>query len=442
MGPEAKIDMQTITGSKGLEPSEAVSIRRRVLSDLRAQKELRQITAELETAANKARSKSLRNSRNLNLGICHWILGDLKEALKALEEAGSTAVSRYFQGIVLLEMKEFEEARRKFEASTRSSSLYLVSKLGVAECEINLGQVSTAIKGLNEVKQKGNESGDLHYLMGLALDLTGDYLGAEEEYNKVLEIDPENVKAIFRLAYNADLYGDEEEALRLYEKAVSIKPSYVNALVNLGELYEDLGEYTKATDCFKTVLRYQPNHLRAALFLKDARSSMHMYYDEEREKRADRQARLLATPVSDFELSVRSQTCLEKMNVKTLADLIRFTEADLLRHKNFGETSLNEIKQLLAQKGLRLGMGLTEGEEDERAKEEAARRELLRKPVSDLGLSVRCQRCMENLGANVLGDLVKKTPAELLATKNFGQISLKEVKEKLASVGLALSPEG
>jgi len=340
-----------------------------------------------------------------------------------------------------MEMRDFEKARQKFEATGRSAPLYFVSKLGLAECEINLSKVSVALKRLNEVRRKGNESADLHYLMGLGLDLTGDYLGAEEEYNKALEIDPENVKSIFRLAYNADLRGDESEALKLYERAVNIKPSYVNALVNLGVLYEDLGEYTKATDCFKTVLRYQPNHLRAVLFLKDAQASMRMYYDEEREKRVDRQAKLLATPISDFELSVRSQTCLEKMKVKTLGDLIKLTEADLLKHKNFGETSLNEIKQLLAQKGLRLGMALTESEEDERAKGEAARRELLIKPVSHLGLSVRCQRCMENLGVKTLGDLVKKTASELLCSKNFGQISLKEVKENLASVGLALSPE-
>ncbi len=442
MSSKTKINMRSVFNSGVIGPSEAMSTRRYVLSDLRAQEELRQIAAELAVAASRARSKALRNARRLNLGVSQWILGDLKEALKGLSEIDGTAVSRYFQAVVLLEMKDFKKAQQKFEAAARSSSLYFVSQLGLAECEIGLGKVPAALKRLNEVRRKGNKSADLHYLLGLALELTGDYLYAEEEHNKALKIDPENVKSIFRLAYSADLRGDEKQALKLYELAVSIKPSYVNALVNLGVLYEDLGEYTKAVDLFKTVLRYQPNHLRAGLFFKDAQASMRMYYDEEREKRADRQAKLLATPVSDFELSVRSQTCLERIKVKTLGDLIKLTETDLLKHKNFGETSLNEIKQLLAQKALRLGMGLTETEESERVKEQAARRELLRKPVSHLGLSVRCQRCMENLGLSTLGDLIKKTPSELVSSKNFGQVSLNEVKEKLASIGLALSPEG
>src|SRR5213078_1665545 len=67
---------------------------------------------------------------------------------------------------------------------------------------------------------------------------------------------------------------------------------------------------------------------------------------------------MLDTPVTDFELTVRARTCLKKMNLRTLGDLLRTTEAELLGYKNFGETSLNEIKALLAQKGLRLGQAV------------------------------------------------------------------------------------
>ena len=73
-------------------------------------------------------------------------------------------------------------------------------------------------------------------------------------------------------------------------------------------------------------------------------------YDEEGERRADRQSAILKIPVTDFELSVRSRNCLNKMNIRTLGDLIQMSEQDLLAHKNFGETSLMEVKQMLAQK--------------------------------------------------------------------------------------------
>ena len=49
------------------------------------------------------------------------------------------------------------------------------------------------------------------------------------------------------------------------------------------------------------------------------------------------------------------------MNIKSLGDLLRTTEQELLSYKNFGETSLNEIKALLAQKGLRLGQAAEDG---------------------------------------------------------------------------------
>jgi len=64
----------------------------------------------------------------------------------------------------------------------------------------------------------------------------------------------------------------------------------------------------------------------------------------------------LRIPVSELELSVRSANCLREANIKTLADLVEKTEAQLLSYKNFGKKSLNEIVTLLKSMGLSLGM--------------------------------------------------------------------------------------
>ena len=87
-----------------------------------------------------------------------------------------------------------------------------------------------------------------------------------------------------------------------------------------------------------------------------------MYYDEEEIEKNYRLAHLLEIPVTDFELSVRSRNCLRKMNIRTLGDLTRTTEAALLASKNFGETSLSEIKEMMTSKNLRLGMALEGGD--------------------------------------------------------------------------------
>ena len=80
-----------------------------------------------------------------------------------------------------------------------------------------------------------------------------------------------------------------------------------------------------------------------------------MFFDEEAQKKRDRLSQVLSIPVTDFELSVRSRNCLQKMGIYTLGDLARCSEQELLGSKNFGETSLDEIRDMLMSKGLQLG---------------------------------------------------------------------------------------
>jgi len=69
--------------------------------------------------------------------------------------------------------------------------------------------------------------------------------------------------------------------------------------------------------------------------------------------------RVLAKPIDDLDLSVRSRHCLDSEKIVTVGDLVRRTEADLLKVRNFGATSLTEIKKKLAGLNLQLGMNLS-----------------------------------------------------------------------------------
>ena len=62
--------------------------------------------------------------------------------------------------------------------------------------------------------------------------------------------------------------------------------------------------------------------------------------------------------VDELELSVRSANCLQQANIKSIGDLVQRTEAEMLKTKNFGRKSLKEIKEILAEMGLSLGMKL------------------------------------------------------------------------------------
>ena len=157
-----------------------------------------------------------------------------------------------------------------------------------------------------------------------------------------------------------------------------------------------------------------------------------MYYDEEQERREDKRNKILRTPINDFELSVRSRNCLANMNIRTLGDLVKKTEAELLSYKNFGETSLTEIKEILRNKSLRLGMNqeeLLSKEIGPQAAEQVPLEEVpdpnspdpAKRPVTELDLSVRCRRIVDILKIKTIGDLSNKSEAELLACPNFGQ---------------------
>jgi DNA-directed RNA polymerase subunit alpha len=224
---------------------------------------------------------------------------------------------------------------------------------------------------------------------------------------------------------------------------------HLNALMNLAVLYEDNNHYDEAHRCLDAILRTNPNHERARLYMKDVESARSMYFDDD-DHRGNQRNAMLDIPLSDFELSVRSRNCLKKMNLKSLGDLLKTSEQELLSYKNFGETSLNEIKALLAQKGMRLGQALEGGLGAAPAVGGAAavRRpastagdvppEVLAKTVGDLELSVRSRKALQRLNINSIGELVSRTEDELLGCKNFGQTSLNEIKQQLATFGVGL----
>lgn len=282
-----------------------------------------------------------------------------------------------------------------------------------------------------------------HLDLGRKASDAGDRPAMIQHYRKAVAADPSSAHALFTLAFALDLMGEEEEAISLYERCCETAPAPINALMNLAVLYEDNGEYSRAEKCLRQILETNPNHPRARLFMKDVLASRSMFVDEEQSRDVAKRNALMDTPVTDFELTVRARNCLKKMNIRTLGDLLRITEAELMAYKNFGEASLVEIKNMLTIKGLRLGQGLEEQHRRVRRDVYESLRgggneAVLSKPVIELGLSVRARKALQVLGIHTLGDLASRTEAELMGVKNFGATSLDEVKARLGDNGLKL----
>ena len=304
------------------------------------------------------------------------------------------------------------------------------------------GRSEEAAKLLDKTPKGETETVEYQYALGRIRETEGRYEEAIEAYERALQLDATHRPTLFRLAFLYDLRGEDELAVDYYKQCIQQPPVYEGALINLGVLCEDAGRYDEAIEYFQRVLAFRPNHPRARLFLKDAQASKQMYYDEEGERHRDKRNQILEIPVTDFELSVRSRNCLKKMNINTLGDLIRHTEQELLAYKNFGETSLQEIKDMLTSKNLHLGMAVDQIRDHRVAPAPAAppaRASGGEVRLADMELSARSRKALERLGLASLGDVAKLTEEKLLACKNFGETSLNEVKQVLRRYGLTLA---
>ncbi len=308
------------------------------------------------------------------------------------------------------------------------------------------------------VSSINERAADEYFNRALDAEKEGNTEKSVEFFERALNENPDHEQAAFRLAVLYDRRAEDARAIELYERICTSAPVHINALINLAVLYEDNNHYDEAHRCLDAVLRTNPNHARAKLYMKDVESARSMYYDDDDRRGGNRNA-VLDIPVTDFELSVRSRNCLKKMNIRTLGDLLKTSEQELLSYKNFGETSLNEIKALLAQKGLRLGQAadgaalpasITPQSLGMGGSVPAAvvRRpivagaevptEVMGKTVADLELSVRSRKALQRLNINTLAELSSRTEDELLGCKNFGQTSLNEIKQQLTAFGLGL----
>ncbi len=379
---------------------------------------------------------------SLATGIGLFILGNDEQAIEKLQNSNDCKEKFLYLAYAQRRKGNFKEAIANLEKAREHQAEKLsimLEKTATLRYESRFEEATKQLQACSNFEQV---SAEYHYQLARLQEAQGLYQEAINNYQMAVELEPEHQKALFHLAYACDLRGDEQAAIDYYKQITVHSPVYISALLNLAVLYEDLNKYEKASQCVEAVLRSHPNHQKALLFKQDIDSSKTMIYDEEKEKRLDRRAKILETPISDFELSVRSRNCLKRMGIATIGDLLHTTEVDLLSYKNFGETSLNEIKTILASKNLQLGMAIenkTFTDSEELPSEPLnTKQEFSQKLVDDMELSVRSRKCLLRLNVRTIGDLISKTEVELLGCKNFGVTSLNEIKQQLTDLNLSL----
>ncbi|HET6574240.1 MAG TPA: DNA-directed RNA polymerase subunit alpha C-terminal domain-containing protein [Fimbriiglobus sp.] len=405
---------------------------------VRALREINDTLAKRLAAAAGPQQKKL----HLKLGVVQFYLGHLDVAIEHLKQSDGP-LAAFFLGRAYALRGQADDALKAFDKAEKSgyaAQQVQLQRAGVLRQQGSLGEAKAILARL---KDMAAHNAEFHSQEGGVAEAEGDTPRAARSYERAVELDPSHTGALFRLGFLNDLAGNDHEAIGYYEKCLKHPPVGKGVLYNLGVLYEDNGQFDRAAECYRRLQKSDPLDDRARLFAKDAEASLTMYYSPEDEQVSLQFRQVMEVPITDFELSVRSRNCLKRMNIKSLGDLTRVTESQLLASKNFGETSLEEIKAIMGQKGLRIGQSLEQGQQYEfryrpqpnLSPEEQA---TLNKPVSELNLSVRARKCMNRLNITTLGELVIRTSDELLEAKNFGITSLNEVKEKLTQYGLKL----
>ncbi len=428
---------ELILSNNSFGPADVGEIRSAITENYGHFSELRDAVLEMES------TDALTPAGTTKLGVCQFLLGKFKDALATLQAADGSALALFYQARCQFELGQYSRAITSYQQAQKSGYNEDQCKIGIAESKRYRGEIEEALSILDNIFGPAEQTAEYMYQRAATVAAVGGRMDeAITLYERAVQTDENHAGALFGLALENDRMGNDDEALRLYERAAKAFPTAVGPLINLGLIYEDTNDFEKAQICYKRILDCYPDHPQTQLYMKDASATGNMLYDEEAQRRNDRLAQTLNMPVSNFELSVRSRNCLTKMGIETIGDLTRTSEGELLSSKNFGETSLIEIREMLSSKGLQLGQFAHEKKSQEPPVDTSHlspdEQALLERPISDLNLSVRARKCMARLQINSIGELIRKTGDDMLECKNFGVTSLNEVREKLTDLGLKL----
>ncbi|OHB73225.1 MAG: RNA polymerase subunit alpha domain protein [Planctomycetes bacterium RBG_13_63_9] len=440
MGQGLEFDLKQVVlfnGSFG--PREIQQLLDAIGSDFSYYRVLREAVEQQQDKPEQSPASMVR------LGVCHYLLGRYGKAIAALKQGDGGALAHFYLAKSYAARDEYEAAVHSYAAAEKAGYNADDCVLGRAEAQRNARDAVAALATLDRLSGAVEQTAEyLSQRAATVAALGGNPTEVVALYERAVDADSHHCGALFGLALENDRRGNDDAALELYKRATERFPAHVGSLLNLGILYEDRERYDRAAQCYRRILDAYPDHPRAALYIKDTEASSGQYYDEDAQKKRDRISQLLSVPVTDFELSVRSRNCLQKMGIMNLGDLCGCTEQELLASKNFGETSLAEIKEMMLSKGLQLGQLAQERHAAEAFEPELLspdEQAMLNRSISELNLSVRARKCMIRLGINTMGDLLRRTGDDLLECKNFGVTSLNEVREKLGLLGLKLRGE-
>ena len=248
----------------------------------------------------KSYERGLRDVLDLQREVTHSITDEIRAKLTSKEKArlassrstNSEAYQDYLEGHFLLWRQGAGDARKGmayFQRAIQKDPNYALAYAGIAECYITLGQPWTGALPPKEILPKAKAAaskalaiddslGEAHSALAHVIELYDwDWQGAEKEYRRALELNPNDAMARFWFGEYLQVMGRNEEGFAQMRQAIALDPLNPNPVAELGAQFYTARQYAEAMHAFQKVLGLEPDNVWAHYGLGWVYSEKKMY---------------------------------------------------------------------------------------------------------------------------------------------------------------------
>lgn len=386
---------------------------------------------QLQSILDKIESEQTRTkSDDETIAIILFIMGRMRDVINLLRVTQSSLPKfKFVEAVALRNLGYVNDAKSILEnlLNVKDIKKELIVK-ELVEIYLNLGIFEQA-KNTYEKHLNNKDSNFAKFIQARLLEFEGDIDKAVAIYEKIKETEEFKVESLHRLFYLANIFLEPEEVKKYEEQIQKLPQSQVSIIANIA-LYHDMNNRSKeAIKQLEAVSSLYNQRLR--YLIDEIRNSTIMFFDEDIERQKKYTQKLLEIPIDATGVSIRTRNILVQKSIRTIGDLVNYTESDIQSISALGEAGFKEIKDLLI--GLNLEFAKVTHVETEEEKKYIA---LLSQSISNVYWTPRTRSLLDRNNIKAWGDLANIKEEEISKWQGMATPVLNEIKQKMLQQGI------
>ncbi len=386
---------------------------------------------QLQSILDKIGSEQSRSkSDNESAALILFIMGRMKDVVNLLRVTQSSSSKfKFIEAVALKNLGYANDAKSILEDLLNAKDIKkeLVVK-ELVEIHLNLGNFEQA-KNIYEDCLNNKDSNFAKFIQARLFEYAGDIDGAVAIYEELKEKEEFKVEALHRLFYLANIFLEPEEVKKYEEQIQKLPQSQVSIIANLALYYEMNNRSKEAIKLIEPLSGLYNQRLH--YLIDEIRSSTIMFFDEDIERQKKYTQKLLEIPIDATGVSIRTRNILFQKNIRTIGDLVKYTESDIQSISALGEGGFKEIKDMLT--GLNLEFAKVTHIETEEEKKYIA---LLNQSISNVYWTPRTRSLLDRNNIKVWGDLANLKEEEVRKWQEISTPVINEIKQKMLQQGI------